>query len=147
MPKLTITLLILISLLLAGCAQNTPVEPAAALKVGDGTTEKSYTSEQLESLGAERAAFNDITYLGVPLSVLITDAGFDPAQIKAVKAVAADGFSANYDASLFQKSDSLVSYAQADGPLSADDGTFRIVMPGQEGKLNVRQLVEIQIIP
>ena len=64
-----------------------------------------------------------------------------------VKAVAADGFSANYDASLFQKADSLVSYAQADGPLSADDGTFRIVMPGQEGKLNVRQLVEIQIIP
>ena len=139
--------IILLSLLLAGCAGPSPAVDSAELKVGDGTTQKSYTSEDLKGLAAEQASFNDITYLGVPLSLLIQDAGFDPAKIKAVKAVASDGFSANYDASLFQKADTLVGYAQADGPLSAEDGSFRMVIPDQEGKLNVRQLVEIQIIP
>lgn len=145
MQKIALFILI-ISLLLAGCAPTTPAEPAAALIVSGGSTEKSYTSEQLESLEVEQVTFNDIAFVGVPLSVLLTDAGFDLAQIKAVKAVASDGFSANFEAALFQKADTLVSYAQADGPLSADDGSFRMVLPGQEGKLNVRQLVEIQII-
>ena len=32
------------------------------------------------------------------------------------------------------------------GDLTADDGSFRMVLPGAEGKLNVRMMVELQVI-
>jgi hypothetical protein len=86
-----------------------------------------------------------VTYKGVALPMLLQDAGLDPQVLKAVKAVAADGYSVNYDASLFQRQDVLVAYATADGALTADDGMFRMVLPGQEGKMNVRMLTEIQV--
>ena len=54
---------------------------------------------------------------------------------------------ANYDASLYAKEDTIVAYATADGAMIADDGIFRMVLPDAEGKLNVRQLVEIVAIP
>jgi hypothetical protein len=33
-----------------------------------------------------------------------------------------------------------------DGPLSAEDGLFRMVLPDQEGKLNVRLLTRLQVV-
>ncbi|MCA9978036.1 MAG: molybdopterin-dependent oxidoreductase, partial [Anaerolineales bacterium] len=66
--------------------------------------------------------------------------------LKAVKAVAADGYTVNYDLSQIEKPDVLVAYAQADGPLTEEDGAFRMVLPEEEGKLNVRMLVEIQVV-
>jgi hypothetical protein len=45
------------------------------------------------------------------------------------------------------KDNVLVAYALADGsPLTADDGSFRMVLPDEEGKLNVRMLAALQII-
>jgi len=85
--------------------------------------------------------------VGVPLTVLLQDAGIDPAALKIVKAVAVDGFSANYESALFAREDTLVAYARADGPLGDDEGSFRMVLPDQEGKLNPRELVEIIAIP
>jgi hypothetical protein len=38
----------------------------------------------------------------------------------------------------------ILAYAQADGPLSEEDGAFRVVLPGAEGKQNPRMVVEIQ---
>jgi hypothetical protein len=61
--------------------------------------------------------------------------------------VASDGFTVNYDPSQILKDNVLVAYALADGSgLPADDGSFRMVLPDEEGKLNVRMLVELQII-
>ena len=71
----------------------------------------------------------------------------DPETIKVVKAVAVDGFSANYDSELVNKSDTVVAYDRAEGPLAEGEAPFRMVLPGQEGKLNVRQMIEIQVIP
>jgi hypothetical protein len=136
-----------LALLLAGCAQATPTPAGEALKVTDGKTEKSYTAADLKALGASEASFKGVAYVGVPLSALLQDAGFDPATLSAVKATASDGFSVNYEPALFNKEDTLVAYAGKDGPLSAEDGTFRMVLPDQEGKLNPRQLVEIRAIP
>ncbi len=81
------------------------------------------------------------------LKSLLQDAGFDPAKLSAVKAVASDGFTANYDVSQFNADTTLVAYARADGPLTSDEGTFRMVLPDQGGKLNPRMLVEIDAIP
>jgi DMSO/TMAO reductase YedYZ molybdopterin-dependent catalytic subunit len=121
---------------------STPV-----LTVTNGTTAKTYTAETLQALGSDQASFKGVTYLGVPLAKLLLDAGFDPQAIKAVKATGLDGFSANYGPDLFLLPDSLVVYARADGRLGEDELPFRMVLPNAEGKLNVRQLAEIKVIP
>lgn len=136
-----------LALILVACA---PKEKAAAsnlLKVSDGTTSKTYTVEALKALGAIQAPFKGVTYVGVPLTVLLQDAGIDPTTLTAVKAVASDGFTVNYEPALFSREDTLVVYESVDGPLGEEDGTFRMVLPNEEGKLNPRQLVEIIAIP
>lgn len=153
MKKISILLLVL-AVLLSACAQAAKEESKApqggaagtVLTVKGGDQEKTYSVEQLKALGAAQAEFKGVTYTGITLSALLKDAGFDPAQAQAVKAVAVDGFTANYEPELFTKADTLVAYATADGELTEEDGAFRMVLPGQEGRLNVRQLVEIQVV-
>jgi hypothetical protein len=84
--------------------------------------------------------------VGVTVTNLLQDAGFDPAQVKAVKAVASDGYSVNYDPGQIFADDIILAYARADGDLAEEDGSFRLVLPNAEGKLNTRMLVELQII-
>jgi hypothetical protein len=119
---------------------------ANVLVVGDGSTQESYTVKALTSLPGAEAAFKDVTYQDVALSALLQDAGFDPRAAKAVKAIASDGFTVNYWPDLFLLPNTLVAYAQAGGPLSAEDGTFRMVLPDQEGKLNLRMLTTLQVV-
>lgn len=138
---------IVFALALAACAPKAEEPAGNVLKVSDGTVSKTYTVDDLKTLGAVQATFKGVTYVGVPLTALLQDAGIDPANLTAVKAVAGDGFSANYDVSLYAREDTIVAYATVDGALSADDGTFRMVLPNGEGKLNVRQLAEIVAIP
>lgn len=148
------TLLLVIAVLLGACSQAAPEgssvpesgAAASVLTVKGGDLEKTYSVEELQALEAAQAEFKGVTYTGVQLSSLLRDAGFDPAQIQAVKAVASDGFTANYEPELANKADTIVAYATVDGGLTAEDGAFRMVLPGQEGRLNVRQLVEIQVI-
>ena len=133
---------------LIGCStQATPVQETDVLLVTDGTSEKQYELEDLQSLQAAQAVFRDISYTGVPLSLLLEDAGFDTVTLSAVKATARDGFSANYEPALIARPDTLVAYARIDGPLADDEGAFRMVLPDQEGKLNPRKLVEIRVYP
>lgn len=118
---------------------------ASVLLVSDGEHSKTYIVEDLQTLPSAQASFKGVAYIGVTLSVLLKDAGFDPTTIQAVKATANDGFSSNYNPDLFNKPDTLVSYARVDGALSPDEGIFRMVIPGDDGKVNVRQLVSLQI--
>ena len=152
MKRFVVGILIL-ALILAGCAPaNAPasIPPASSettLKVSGGSISKSYTSADLQKLASAKASFKDVEYVGVSLTDLLKDAGFDATQVKAVKAVAVDGFTVNYEPALFAKADTLLAYARSDGAaMVADDGAFRMVLPGQEGKLNPRQVVEIQVI-
>lgn len=134
---------LLIAQALTACAPKAEKSAAAVLKVAD----KTYTADDLKALGESQSDFKGVTYVGVPLTVLLKDAGIDPTAVTIVKAVASDGFTANYESALFTRDDTLVAYARADGPLGADEGTFRMVLPDQEGKLNPRDLVEIIAIP
>ncbi|MGD2155918.1 MAG: molybdopterin-dependent oxidoreductase [Anaerolineales bacterium] len=144
--KRILLLSLVFSLVLVGCNQTNTSANGDVLKVTDGTKEKIYTISDLEKLEASQATFRDVTYTGVRLSTLLQNAGVDFNSIKAVKAIAVDGFSANYDQALFNKEDTMVAYARADGPLTEDELPFRMVLPGEEGKMNPRQLVEIQVI-
>lgn len=145
MKKLLI-LMMVFGLALAACAPAP--EPAGdVLKVSDGNVEKSYTTDDLKALGQTQATVNDVAYVGVPLAMLLQDAGIDPFALAAVKAVAVDGFTANYEAALYSREDTIVAYARVDGPLGDDELPFRMVLPNEGGKLNPRQLIEIIAIP
>lgn len=147
MKKSGLWLLLVLAMVCGACGGAAPEASQGTLVVGDGTTSKTYTVADLEKLPVSESVFNEVTYKGVSLPVLLGDAGFDAGALKAVKAVAADGYSVNYDPVLFQRADVLVAYATADGALTAEDGAFRMVLPGEEGKLNVRMLVEIKAAP
>ena len=138
---------IVIALVLGACAPKAQEPAAGGLKVSDGKVEKTYTAEDLKALGAVEASVGGVTYVGVTLTVLLNDAGIDPAALTAVKAVAVDGFTANYDASFYSREDTIVAYARADGALAEDELPFRMVLPDQGGKMNPRQLTEIIAIP
>lgn len=143
----TILWVLLLVLLVSGCASNAAAGTtnAAGLKISDGKVTKTVTVENLKALPQTQAAFKNVTYVGVKMTDLLASAGFDPQTVKAVKAVASDGFSVNYDPALFQRADVIAAYKTVDGALAAEDGSFRMVLPGQEGKLNVRMLTEIQV--
>jgi hypothetical protein len=136
-----------LALALTACASQ-PQEPVGSiLKISDGKVEKTYTANDLKALDASQADFKGVTYVGVQLTALLEDAGIDTTALTAIKAVASDGFTANYESALYSREDTLVAYATVDGPLGEEDGSFRMVLPDQEGKLNPRQLVEIIAIP
>lgn len=137
----------ILALTLTACASQSQESAGPVLKVSDGNVEKTYTADDLKALSESQADFKGVTYIGVPLTVLLADAGIDAAALTAVKAVASDGFTANYESALYSREDTLVAYATVDGPLSEEDGFFRMVLPNEEGKLNPRQLVEIIAIP
>lgn len=137
----------ILALTLTACASQSQESAGPVLKVSDGNVEKTYTADDLKALSESQADFKGVTYVGVSLTVLLADAGIDAAALTAVKAVASDGFTANYESALYSREDTLVAYATVDGPLSEEDGFFRMVLPNEEGKLNPRQLVEIIAIP
>jgi hypothetical protein len=149
MKRLILGLIVI--LLLAACAPaagqvaGSPAEAVLLVKVGD--TQKSFSAEDLGALPATESTFKDVAYKGVTVWALLEALSVDPGSVKAVKAVASDGFTVNYDPAQVLKDNVIVAYALADGnPMVADDGTFRMVLPDEEGKLNPRMLVELQII-
>jgi len=119
----------------------------AALLITGGETQTRYTVEDLQSMETAQASFLDVAYQGVQLATILQEAGFDPQAVKAIKVIAADGFSANYDPELVNKADTLLAFARVEGNLAEDEGPLRMVLPEQDGKLNVRQVVEIQVMP
>jgi len=145
--KSTLIKLVLLALLLTACSSGgtTSGDGGDVLRVTDGTNEKSFSVADLEKLPVTESTFNEVTYVGVTLSTLLEEAGFSVADLKAVKATASDGYSVNYDSGLFTREDVIVAYATADGALTADDGIFRMVLPGAEGKMNIRMLAELKV--
>jgi hypothetical protein len=150
MRKIVIALFIV--MLLTACApaavQVTQAPVAGvALLVTVGDSQHSFSMEDLQALPSAEASFKGVAYKGVTMSTLLEAAGVSLDGIKAIKAVADDGFTVNYDTTQILKDNVIVAYALADSsPLTADDGNFRMVLPDEEGKLNLRMLAELQIV-
>lgn len=149
-------LVLLAVLLLAGCG-STPEEaveaPAvSALAVSGEGIEVTYTLSDLEALPVQDALYStsfsedEKLYQGVSLPLLLEDAGFDLNSIAIVKAVAADGYSKNYEPNFFLLPEATVAYELEGGVMGEEDGTFRLVFPGMEGEFSVRMLAELQVI-
>jgi hypothetical protein len=136
----------------SACSQQEIEKPQANIPDADvltvtfGETERTYTRTDLEALGAVEVDNGEGVYVGVLLKSLLEDAGVAVNTITTVKAVAIDGFSSTYDSSVFLADDTLVAYAKADGPLAANEGNSRMVVPGQSGSMNARLLITLQVI-
>lgn len=146
--KKTILLLLVLGLAIAACSGGSQATSSEnLLTVSDGDNQIQYSVEDLKALQPAESMFNDTSYIGVTLAALLSDAGIDTDGLTAVKAIASDGYSVNYEPALFLRDDVILAYARTDGPLAEDDGAFRMVLPGEEGKLNVRMIIEIQAVP
>lgn len=144
--KHKIIFVLMVSLLLTACrSAPVPGEDVPTLTVTDGVASKIYTTADLKELGQVQVEDKGVTYVGVPIFILLSNTGYDPATVLYVQAIASDGFTAEYDQILAQKSDTLLAYALLDGPLGDDEGPFRMVLPGQAGKLNPRMVVELLV--
>ncbi|MBT7074783.1 MAG: hypothetical protein HN922_07725 [Anaerolineae bacterium] len=149
MKKIVITLFILF--VLGACVPNSgqsidmPDEAVLAVTIGD--IQETFALGDLQVLPSEDVSFNGVLYKGVTMSTLLEVVSVNPDSLKALKAVATDGYSVNYDPAQILKENVLVAYALADGSsLSADDGNYRMILPDEGGKLNLRMLAELQIL-
>lgn len=146
MKRYTMIFLFLsVAFLLFACKQEQSESQDAVLSIGDGILEVVYSSSELHDFPMTLATVDGITYVGVPLTVLLQDAGFTPDQIEYVMAVATDDFSATYEPAVFMLPDTIVAYERIDGELTREELPFRMALPGKPGRLNVRMLSRVEV--
>jgi len=133
---------------LVGCSPNNATPPAAEdtiLTISGADIETTYTLEQLRGLSTTPVESDDGRFVGVRLADLLIDAGYELDQISSVRAIALDGFSSTYDPELFSREDTVLAYAREDGDLNGDELPLRMVLPGQEGRMQPRQVKAIEV--
>lgn len=140
-------LLLLLGSLLVACGSQQPADDDATLIVVAGDSETAYTRADLEALATANIETDGATYVGVALVDLLRDAGATPEDLETVEAVATDGFRATYEPDLFLNPQTIVAYATLDGDLAGDERPFRMVVPDQPGRMNVRMLARVEASP
>jgi len=131
-----------------GCAQVEPTPTPAPVETAALTITGSVESAAEWSVAALRAMpqtstdyvgkdGDTVTYSGVALSALLDEAGC-ATKATTIAFVASDGYSAEGD---------LAEVRAVEGGIVAiaDDGSLRVVLPDMSGKLQVKDLVEIQL--
>lgn len=132
---------------LAGCGATSQAPESAsveaALKItGSVAKECSWTEAELEAMDTAEAQYTNKegvteTYTGVPLNALLDLTGVQ-ADTATLVFVAADGYTAEAALADVQACAGCIVAFQ-------DQGGLRAVLPGFPGKLQVRDLVEIQV--
>lgn len=140
-------LLLSLGVFLVACGSQEPADEGATLTVVAAENEATYTRADLEALGGANVEAEGSTFVGVPLADLLRDAGVEPESLSSVSAVATDDFSASYEPDLFLSPQTIVAYATAEGDLATDEQPFRMVVPDQPGRMNVRMLARIEASP
>lgn len=143
--KRIIFVFILVSLTLGACASGGEAGQVEELTLIIGAEEFSLGGDDLAGIAEVQSEYEGSVYIGVPVIDLLQFADVDPGQVNAVVAIAADGYSVSYGSDHFTREDVLVAYSRAEGAMSREDGTFRMVLPGEEGKLNLRMLTDLQV--
>lgn len=142
-------LVVSVIVLLAGCAPGgaatTPAPDEMLLTVRGPEVEQTYTLAELQAMPATSVESDDGTFVGVRLSDLLTEAGFDMGQIATVQVIALDNFSSTYDSALFMRQDAVLAYARQEGSLNENELPLRMVIPGQEGRMQPRQVATIEV--
>jgi DMSO/TMAO reductase YedYZ molybdopterin-dependent catalytic subunit len=114
----------------------------AALSIsGSVSSETSWTMSELEAMETVEVDYTDkdgetTTYTGVPINALLEDAGVESGATT-ITFVASDDYSADAELTEIQACDNCI--------VGFDDGSLRVVMPEFSGKMQVKNLVEIQV--
>ncbi len=143
-----VLLLLILIVAFVGCSPNNPTPPAAGdiiLTVSGADKEKTYTLEQLRGLSETNVESDDGSFVGVRLADLLVDAGYALDQITSVRVIALDDFSSTYDSELLNREDTVLAYARKDSDLNGDELPLRMVLPGQEGRMQPRQVKSIEV--
>lgn len=132
--------IILIVILAASCAPAAEVAAVEALKIS-GLAEKSWSAEDLKALTVTEAEYTNkdgetTTYSGVSIADLLAEAGVS--DFAAVSLVAADGYAVDVDKAALDACPTCIIAVD-------DDGALRSVMPGMEGKMQVKDLVAVEV--
>lgn len=146
--QITLILILTVSVL-ASCAQTAteeqapPAEPAAAaLTLSGPATQVSWTSAELESLGAvtvetENKEGEIEEHSGVPLLDLLAEAGLGQ-DLSTLTFVGSDGYEASVDYAEVESCTDCIVARQ-------DNGELGMVLPGFSGKVQVKGVVEIRV--
>jgi hypothetical protein len=145
--RLTLILMALLIVTAACGPEATPPpadEPILTVTSAEGDT--TYTLAELQAMPASNIESDDGAFVGVTLTDLLAAAGFeDTAAIAEVRAIASDGFSSTYDESYFTREDAVLAYARQAGDLNSDELPLRMVIPGEEGRMQPRQITTIEV--
>lgn len=133
--------LVLLALLAASCSAKTEQVSSEPVLKATGIMTASWTKTDLKALPTIEAEYTNkdgeiSKFSGVAFSELLKSAGADSFSI--LKLVAADGYSADVTAEELAGCPSCIIAFQ-------DEGGLKSVMPGFSGKLQVRDLIEIEI--
>ena len=140
MMSVVLAVMLLVSCAPAAAPASVEVAPKVAFQLS-GLAEKSWSVEELKALPVTQADYQGkdgktITYQGVSFADLFKAAGIS--DYASVKLIAADDYSVEIDkAALSACSNCIVAIA--------DDGALRSVMPGMDGKSQVKDLVKIEV--
>jgi hypothetical protein len=132
--------IILATMLVASCAPPIAVTTEVGLEVG-GLVERDWSMEDLQALPMTKADYTNkdgetTTFLGVSFSDLFEEAGIS--EYDTVTLIAADDYLVGIDRETLESCESCIIAIE-------DDGALRSVMPGMEGKLQVKDLVMIEM--
>ena len=125
--------LLIVLVLLTACGKA----EEELLTVGD----EEYSQSDLEALGITSANYTNkdgetTTYDGVSLAALLEDANLDAAG-STITFTAADGYEVEMDVSeAFACTNCIVAF---------DNSSLRMVMPNMSGKLQVKDLISIEV--
>ena len=150
MKIIVITLIVMITLV--GCGASETQEMTSLLEpvltIINGDNQQTYTVKDLQTLTSTVSSFEGIDYKGVSVRYLLEEAGVNLNEISAIKAVATDGYSVNYEPAQLLPDDVLVAYSLADGSsMDSNEGRFRMILPDKEGNQNLRLLYKLVIVP
>ena len=142
--------LVLLIVIFVGCSPATDATPLAGdvtvLTISGSDIEQTYTLEQLQAMTKCRSESDDGAFVGVCLHALLTETGFELSRIETVRVLAIDGFSSTYEEALFTRDDAILAYSRDDGDLLADEQPLRMVIPGEEGRMQPRQVSAIEVV-
>lgn len=154
----SIGLLVLVVLSLAGCAPAAPAEADAAaagastawtLPVVTGSTTTEMTMEELQALPQNEVEFlsketgTNNVYTGVLLKELCQAAGADLAAVKSVEVEAEDGFLAIMNPEMALGDGAYLVLQMDGGPLPEEMGRVRVLVPGEATKFQVKMVKQI----
>ena len=113
---------------------------AGRVEVQGAGVARAWTQAELVAMPAGTVEYHGKQYTGVPLVALVPALGL---KVDApLTATAADGYTQTLAPEVLGRADALLAYTVDGGPLPADAGPLRLVVPGARG-LSVKQVVRL----